>query len=145
MSIVELNVTTKNKFLRLYNEEEERIVDDAQKLIEHGPAIERNFGYTNPELVEEISRFREFKARFDVSRSASNVARRDHASQAEHDEHPHAARSRAGRRRRRRRGSTTVVFQRCRARGEHHEPLCRSAAIHFSCSLPRRSMSPIRR
>ncbi|MDQ6801715.1 MAG: hypothetical protein M3041_12845 [Acidobacteriota bacterium] len=73
MSIVELNVTTKNKFLRLYAEEEERIVDDAQKLIEHGPAIERNFGYTNPELVEEISRFREFKQRFDVSRSASNV------------------------------------------------------------------------
>jgi hypothetical protein len=57
----------------LYAEEEERIVDDAQKLIEHGPAIERNFGYTNPELVEEISRFREFKQRFDVSRSASNV------------------------------------------------------------------------
>ena len=73
MSIVELNVATKNKFLRLYAEEEERIVDDAQKLIEHGPAIERNFGYTNPELVEEISRFREFKQRFDVSRSASNV------------------------------------------------------------------------
>jgi len=73
MSIVELNVATKNKFLRLYAEEEERIVDDAQKLIEHGPAIERNFGYTNPELVEEISRFREFKQRFDVSRSTSNV------------------------------------------------------------------------
>jgi len=73
MSIVELNVATKNKFLRLYAKEEERIVDDAQKLVEHGPAIERNFGYTNPELVEEISRFREFKQRFDVSRSASNV------------------------------------------------------------------------
>jgi hypothetical protein len=73
MSIVELNVATKNKFLRLYAEEEERIVDDAQKLIEHGPAIERNFGYTNPELVEEISRFREFKQRFDVSRSTSNI------------------------------------------------------------------------
>src|SRR5712691_5733406 len=73
MSIVELNVATKNKFLRLYAEEEERIVDDAQKLIEHGPAIERNFGYTNPELVEEISRFREFKQRFDTSRAASNV------------------------------------------------------------------------
>ena len=73
MSIVELNVATKNKFLRLYAEEEERIVDDAQKLVEHGPAIERNFGYTNPELVEEISRFRQFKQRFDVSRSTSNV------------------------------------------------------------------------
>ncbi len=73
MSIVDLNIATKNRFLHLYAEEEERIVDDAQKLVEHGPAIERNFGYTNPELVEEISRFREFKQRFDVSRSVSNV------------------------------------------------------------------------
>ncbi len=73
MAIVELNVATKNKFLRLYSEEEHRIVDDAQKLMDHGPAIERNFGYTNPELLEEIARFREFKQRFDVSRAASNV------------------------------------------------------------------------
>jgi hypothetical protein len=73
MAIVELNVATKNKFLKLYSEEEHRIVDDAQKLIEHGPAIERNFGYTNPELLEEIARFREFKQRFDTSRATSNV------------------------------------------------------------------------
>jgi len=73
MAIVELNVATKNKFLKLYNEEEHRIVEDAQKLVEHGSAIERNFGDTNPELLEEISRFREFKQRFDVSRAASNV------------------------------------------------------------------------
>ncbi len=73
MAIVELNVTTKNKFLKLYNDEEQRILDDAQKLVEHGPAIERNFGYTNPELIEEIARFREFKQRFDESRAVSNV------------------------------------------------------------------------
>jgi len=73
MAIVELNVATKNKFLKLYTDEEHRIVDDAQKLIDHGPAIERNFGYTNPELREEIARFREFKQQFDKSRAASNV------------------------------------------------------------------------
>ncbi len=73
MAIVELNVATKNKFLKLYSEEEHRIIDDAQKLVEHGSAIERNFGDTNPELLEEIGRFREFKQRFDVSRAASNV------------------------------------------------------------------------
>jgi hypothetical protein len=66
-------VATKNKFLKLYRDEEHKIVDDAQKLMEHGPAIERNFGYTNPELLEEIARFREFKQRFDLSRAASNV------------------------------------------------------------------------
>lgn len=73
MAIVELNVATKNKFLKLYREDEHKIVDDAQKLLEHGPAIERNFGYDKPELMEEIARFREFKQRFDVSRAASNV------------------------------------------------------------------------
>src|SRR5579884_1517196 len=73
MAIVEMNVATKNKFLRLYSDEEQRIVGDAQKLIDHGPAIERNFGYTNPELREEIARFREFKQRFDDSRATSNV------------------------------------------------------------------------
>ena len=73
MAIVELNVATKNKFLKLYTDEEHRIVDDAQKLIDHSPAIERNFGYTNPELREEIARFREFKQRFDESRASSNL------------------------------------------------------------------------
>src|SRR5438105_4268597 len=73
LAILELNVATKNKFLRLYHDEERRIVDDAQKLMDHGPAIERNFGDSNPELLEEIARFRDFKQRFDASRATSNV------------------------------------------------------------------------
>jgi len=73
MAIVELNVATKNKYLRLYHEDEQKIVDDSRKLMEHGDAIERNFGDTNPELIEEIARFREFKERFDESRATSNV------------------------------------------------------------------------
>lgn len=73
LAIVELNVTAKNRFLRLYHEEEERIVTDSTKLLEHGDAIERNFGDRNPELLEEIARFREFKERFDELRKTSNV------------------------------------------------------------------------
>src|ERR1051325_10814792 len=73
LAIVELNVSTKNKYLRLYHQDEERIVEDSQKLMEHGDAIERNFGDTNPELIEEIARFRDFKERFDSSRADSNV------------------------------------------------------------------------
>jgi len=73
LAIVELNVATKNKYLRLYHEDEQKIVEDSQKLMEHGDAIERNFGDTNPELIEEIARFRDFKERFDVSRASSNV------------------------------------------------------------------------
>ena len=73
LAIVELNVATKNKFLKLYHEEEKRIVDDSQKLLDHGVAIERNFGDSNPELMEEIARFRSAKERFDRSRASSNV------------------------------------------------------------------------
>jgi hypothetical protein len=73
LSIVELNVTAKNRFLRLYNEDEKRILEDSQKLLEHGAAIERNFGDTNPELMQEIARFRSAKERYDRSRASSNV------------------------------------------------------------------------
>jgi len=73
LAIIELNVASKNHFLRLYRGEEQRIVEDSAKLMEHGEAIERNFGDTNPALIEEIARFREFKERFDALRAQSNV------------------------------------------------------------------------
>src|ERR1043166_9727950 len=83
LAIVELNVATKNKYLRLYHEDEQKIVEDSQKLMEHGDAIERNFGVTNPELIEEIARFRDFKERFDTARASSNV-KHDVISQLKH-------------------------------------------------------------
>jgi hypothetical protein len=73
LAVVELNVATKNKFLKLYHQEEERILEDSAKLMEHGSDIERSFGETNPELAGELARFREFKERFDESRAASNL------------------------------------------------------------------------
>lgn len=73
LAIVELNVATKNCFLKLYQSEEQRLVEDAEKLMEHGQAIERNFGDANPELIESIARFRAAKERFDESRAQSNV------------------------------------------------------------------------
>ncbi len=73
LAIVELNVATKNKFLKLYHEDEKRIVEDSQRLLEHGAALERNFGDTNPELLQEIARFRSAKEEFDRSRATSNV------------------------------------------------------------------------
>ena len=73
LSVVELNVSTKNKFRKLYETDEQRMVEDAQKLIAHSEAIERNFGEANPALHEEIARFREFKEQFDQARAASNV------------------------------------------------------------------------
>jgi hypothetical protein len=73
LAIVELNVSTKNRFLKLYAEEEQHILDDSQKLMEHGDALTTNFGTTNPELIEDIMRFREVKERFDELRAESNV------------------------------------------------------------------------
>ncbi|MEA2570634.1 MAG: hypothetical protein QOI24_2635 [Acidobacteriota bacterium] len=73
LAIVELNVSTKNRFLKLYAEEEQHILEDSQKLMDHGDAITSNFGGTNPELIEEIARFREVKGRFDELRAESNV------------------------------------------------------------------------
>lgn len=73
LAIVELNVSTKNRFMKLYQSEEQRLLTDADKLMEHGTAIERNFGDTNPELIDEIARFRVAKERFDELRAQSNV------------------------------------------------------------------------
>jgi hypothetical protein len=73
LALVEMNVATKNMFVKLYLSDEQRLVDDSAKLLEHGTAIARNFGDTNPELVEEIARFREAKQRFDELRSQSNL------------------------------------------------------------------------
>ncbi|HKO56661.1 MAG TPA: hypothetical protein VJ276_12350 [Thermoanaerobaculia bacterium] len=73
LAVVELNVSTKNRFMKLYQSEESRLLTDADKLMEHGSAIERNFGDTNPELIDEIARFRAAKERFDELRAQSNV------------------------------------------------------------------------
>ncbi|HEX8618281.1 MAG TPA: hypothetical protein VF911_11905 [Thermoanaerobaculia bacterium] len=73
LAIVELNVAAKNRFLRLYGGEEQRLVEDTGKLMKHGSAIARNFGGTNPALIEELARFRLLRDQFDSLRAQSNV------------------------------------------------------------------------
>lgn len=73
LAVIEMNVETKNRYLRLYGPEEQRLIEETEKLVEHGAAIERNFGDSNPGLVEEIARFRGHKERFDTLRAESNV------------------------------------------------------------------------
>ena len=73
LAIVELNVATKNSFVRLYSGEEQRIVEDADRLMEHGSAIARNFGGANPGLADEIARFRLLREQFESLRAQSNV------------------------------------------------------------------------
>jgi hypothetical protein len=73
LAVIEMNVDTKNRYLRLYGPEERRLIEETEKLVEHGDAIEKNFGDSNPGLVEEIARFRAHKDRFDALRAESNV------------------------------------------------------------------------
>lgn len=73
LSIIECNIATKNRFARLYQKEETRLVEDAQRLLENEQSIAHGFGEDNPELLEEIGRFKEFKKVFDESRAESNV------------------------------------------------------------------------
>lgn len=73
VAIVECNITTKNRFSLLYRDEEQRILEDARRLIENEQAIARGFGETNPELIGEMVRFKQFKQEFDDSRAKSNV------------------------------------------------------------------------
>jgi hypothetical protein len=73
LAIVELNVAAKNRFLRLYGGEEQRLVEDTGKLMEHGYALARNFGGANPGLADELARFRLLRDQFDSSRAQSNV------------------------------------------------------------------------
>jgi len=73
MAIVSLNIATKNRFALLYRDEETKIVEDARKLLANEDAIARGFGDTNPDLLEEMARFKAFKSEFDESRAQSNV------------------------------------------------------------------------
>ena len=73
LAIVDANITTKNRFSALYRDEEQKIVDDARKLLDSEPAIARGFGDTNPDLLDELERFKRFKQEFDDSRLNSNV------------------------------------------------------------------------
>jgi hypothetical protein len=73
LAVIDLNIDAKNRYLQLYVPEERRLIEETERLEEHGAAIERNFGDANPALIEEIARFRQYKERFDVSRAESNV------------------------------------------------------------------------
>lgn len=70
-SIIECNVAAKNAFVRLYQSQEEQIIEDARRLLESESIAQNVEG--NPELESELERFRKFKAQYDDSRARSDV------------------------------------------------------------------------
>lgn len=73
LAIIDCNIATKNRFARVYQQEEGQLVQDAQRLMENEQSIAHGFGDENPEILEEIRRFKEFKQEFDQSRAESNL------------------------------------------------------------------------
>jgi hypothetical protein len=73
LAVIECNIAAKNRFARLYRDEEERIVEDSRRLIENEQAIAQDVGESNPALLNEIRRFKRFKQEFDDSRARSNL------------------------------------------------------------------------
>lgn len=73
LAVVECNITAKNRFAKLYGEEEQRILDDSSRLMENEQAIARGFGESNPALLDEMRRFKEVKQEFDDSRARHDV------------------------------------------------------------------------
>jgi hypothetical protein len=73
IAITDCNIAMKNRFAKLYRDEESRIVEDARRLVENEQAIARGFGEHNPDLLDELGRFKRFKQEFDDSRANSNV------------------------------------------------------------------------
>jgi hypothetical protein len=73
LAVIECNIAAKNRFARLYRDEEERIMEGSRRLIENEHAIAHDFGESNPALLNEIRRFKRFKQEFDDSRTRSNV------------------------------------------------------------------------
>lgn len=73
VAVVELNIASKNRFLRLYGTEERRLLDDADKLLVHADALERNFGRSDHALREDLARFRSLWETFSALRAQGNV------------------------------------------------------------------------
>ncbi|HSN69708.1 MAG TPA: hypothetical protein VLV48_10710 [Thermoanaerobaculia bacterium] len=73
LAVVECNITAKNKFSRLYADEEKGILEESSRLLANEDAIARGFGESNPDLLQEMERFKQAKQQFDDSRARHDV------------------------------------------------------------------------
>ncbi|HEY0591611.1 MAG TPA: hypothetical protein VGF40_07580 [Thermoanaerobaculia bacterium] len=73
LAVVECNITAKNKFSKLYADEEKDILEESSRLLANEEAIARGFGESNPDLLQEMERFKEAKQQFDDSRAKHDL------------------------------------------------------------------------
>jgi hypothetical protein len=77
VEIVETNIELKNRFRKLYLDEEVKILEDTNKVFEIERYLERNPGVAHEELRRQLDIFRESRERFDAKRRDNNVKRED--------------------------------------------------------------------
>jgi hypothetical protein len=73
LAVIDLNIVARNRSAELFGLEVEQAVRDAGNLLDNQEAIVRSFGESNPQLEDELIRFRETKKEFDEARAASNL------------------------------------------------------------------------
>ncbi len=73
LAVVECNITAKNRFSKLYADAEKEILEESSRLLANEEAIARGFGESNPDLLEEMERFKEAKQEFDDSRAKRDL------------------------------------------------------------------------
>jgi len=73
LAIIEMNIVSRNRSAELFGLEVEQVVHDSGNLLDNEQAIVRSFGESNPQLMDEMARFRESKKDFDEARAAANL------------------------------------------------------------------------
>ncbi len=75
--VMACNMAAKNRFKQLYQEEEVRILEDTNRILEIERHLEKNPDLAHEELRRQIEAFRQSRSRFDSSRKEGNVRRDD--------------------------------------------------------------------
>lgn len=77
VELISTNIEAKNRFKRLYQEEEVRILEDTNRVFEVERYLEKNPDLAHAELQGLIDRFRMSRERFDTGRREDNIKKED--------------------------------------------------------------------
>ena len=72
-AILEANLAAKNRFQTLYRNEERRIFESSQQLLDIERELSRRPEVADADLQEEFRRFRQFKEEFDKNRNEGEI------------------------------------------------------------------------
>ena len=73
LAIIDANVIARHTFMKFYSQEEQKILEDSQRLLDSEDAIAHTFGDSYPELMQEIAHFRQLRQEFEDGRASFNL------------------------------------------------------------------------